>query len=105
MEICEDFLCVAGMSLTCAPSTQCMDAFCDAITGCSETPRPDGTPCNDGEAFTKNDVCSASGTVCSGVVPQCREVKCKKGDFWCELTKILSEVVGKIDKDRKRACL
>ena len=64
-----------------------------------------GPSCDDGDPFTKGDVCSASGTVCSGTVPQCSQVECEEGDFWCELTKMLSEVVGNIDKGRRRPCL
>ena len=82
-----------------------MDSFCDAITGCGQTPHPDGTTCDDGDPLTKGDICSASGTICSGTVPQCSEVVCEDGDFWCELTKMLSEVVGNIDKGRRRPCL
>ena len=103
-ETCQNFSCVAGEALTCATAL-CMDSSCDAITGCEQTPQPNGTSCDDGDPFTKGDVCSASGTVCSGTVPQCLAVVCEDGDFWCELTKMLSEVVGNIDKGRRRPCL
>jgi hypothetical protein len=105
VETCQSFSCVPGTAPTCAAPTQCIDSFCDAATGCGQLPRPDGTSCDDGDPFTVNDVCSASGTLCQGVVGECQEVVCEEGDFWCELTKFLSEIVGEIDSGQARPCL
>ena len=61
----------------CLPFSQCHDVGrCDQLTGiCTNPYKPDGTPCNDGDASTSNDVCTAGH--CAGIIPctsDCRAV-------------------------------
>lgn len=48
---------------------QCNDASCDATLGCVVKPKPDGTGCEDRNACTIEDVCSAG--VCVGAPLDC----------------------------------
>ena len=69
VETCSGYSCVAGFAPTCAEPTQCTDFFCDPASGCSQAPRPDGTPCSDGDATTVGDACV--GGICRGFVAEC----------------------------------
>jgi hypothetical protein len=55
--------------VVCAPADGCHDAaVCDPNTGsCPNTAKPNGTPCNDGNACTQTDTCQ--GGVCTGSNP------------------------------------
>jgi hypothetical protein len=78
-ETCQDFECAAGTAPTCAPSTQCMNSYCDSAFGCQLVPVRDGTGCNDGNPSTVNDTCQ--GGICRGVVPECTaDFHCNDGD-------------------------
>lgn len=61
--------CIAGTPLVCSTSDQCLDPFCDPATGCQVQPKPEGTPCNDGDACSVDDQCT--GGVCGGSVKGC----------------------------------
>ncbi len=55
----------------CTPVDDCHDAACDEQTNqCVQTPRANGTSCDDGNAGTSNDVCQSG--VCQGTAD----------DFW-----------------------
>ncbi len=53
--------------VVCPAGGECATATCDPRTGCGTTSLPDGTPCDDGNVCTTNDVCTA-GT-CAGTAP------------------------------------
>ena len=61
--------CHPGTPLVCTTTNQCLDATCDQVTGCGTTPKPSGTTCDDGDACTKNDVCT--GSACGGLALGC----------------------------------
>eukprot|EP01062_Namystynia_karyoxenos_P013487 TRINITY_DN14864_c0_g1_i1.p1 TRINITY_DN14864_c0_g1~~TRINITY_DN14864_c0_g1_i1.p1 ORF type:complete len:1400 (+),score=173.72 TRINITY_DN14864_c0_g1_i1:65-4264(+) len=62
--------CWAGCSANCsAPAPQCHLPQCDAANEkCTQTPREDNTPCDDGDAETRADVCIDGN--CRGVRPE-----------------------------------
>ena len=83
-----DDKCVAGncigvdrcTGIVCSVQNQCrVVGSCDATTGlCSEgLPKPDGTPCDDGDLRSLNDRCT--GGVCSGK-PICETITCPSND-------------------------
>eukprot|EP01079_Euglenida_sp_SAG-EU17-18_P012452 gene12452-2270_t len=69
-----------------SPTSQCRSPFgiCDSNTGACEYPfEPDGTPCNDFDSSTVNDICLSrtcrgtnlcAGLDCSLYVPPCRQL-------------------------------
>jgi hypothetical protein len=63
--------CLAGTPVTCTALDQCHTAgVCDTTTGnCSNPVAANGTTCNDGNACTKTDVCTAG--VCGGTAYTC----------------------------------
>lgn len=66
---CQEGRCI-GTPLDCSGTDGCHDpGQCDPTTGFCPNPRPDGTPCNDGDLCTANDRCEAS--VCVGVPKDC----------------------------------
>jgi Concanavalin A-like lectin/glucanases superfamily/Beta-propeller repeat len=69
-DVCQNGTCT-GTPKTCTASDQCHDAgTCDPTTGvCSNPPKANGTACNDGNACTTNDVCTAG--VCGGTPKTC----------------------------------
>src|SRR5438552_7354294 len=69
---CKLGVCVGAERIACAAQDPCHDAVCDGATGaCSTPPRPDGTPCDDGNACTRTDTCTAGA--CTGAQPMlCR---------------------------------
>src|SRR5581483_2732512 len=70
-----------GTPLVCAPLDQCHEGgVCNASTGCSNPPKPNGTACDDGDACTENDTCALG--VCGGTtIGACRanQYKCYAG--------------------------
>jgi hypothetical protein len=68
-DACEAGTCTGGTPVVCSAADQCHAAgVCDPATGvCSRSTRPDGTPCDDGNACTQTDACEA-GT-CTGGTP------------------------------------
>jgi len=63
---CSAGRCVGAETTTCPVPGACAVGRCDAALGCVSDRVPDGTPCDDGNACTRNDACSAG--VC-GAVP------------------------------------
>eukprot|EP01061_Rhynchopus_euleeides_P002336 TRINITY_DN1179_c0_g1_i14.p1 TRINITY_DN1179_c0_g1~~TRINITY_DN1179_c0_g1_i14.p1 ORF type:complete len:7328 (+),score=1490.81 TRINITY_DN1179_c0_g1_i14:2229-21986(+) len=66
--------------IVCTPSSLCHAAgVCDATTGkCTIRLNPAGTPCDDNNAQTIDDMCTAKG-VCTGV-ERCKGVVCSSSD-------------------------
>ena len=64
--------CTPGTPKTCAASDQCHNAgTCDPMTGsCSNPAKPNGDPCNDGNACTASDTCQ-TGTCTAGTATTC----------------------------------
>lgn len=81
LETCSGFSCVPGAQLACAAPGPCQQAGCSAGSGCFVSNLPDGTRCDDGNADTVGDQCSAgrcTGTVFSG----CRsDAECSDGNL------------------------
>jgi len=71
--------CVAGTVRDCSSLTDaCGDGACDPETGeCGRVPRPDGTPCDDGDACTAIDACKAGA--CKGSGTACGDLKVSEG--------------------------
>jgi alpha-tubulin suppressor-like RCC1 family protein len=67
-DVCSAGVCRGTNPVTCAPADQChFQGTCDPTTGtCGYAPMFDGTPCNDGNACSVNDVCQAG--LCAGTV-------------------------------------
>ncbi len=60
----------AGTAIECTGADGCHDpGTCDPTTGLCPNPRPDGTPCNDGNLCTTADRCEAS--LCVGTEKDC----------------------------------
>jgi hypothetical protein len=69
-DICQTGVCVGSNPVVCAAIDQCHTAgVCDAVTGCSDPAKPDGTACNDGNACTGTDTCQTG--VCGGIAVAC----------------------------------
>ena len=65
---CVNGIC-SGVTTSCN-ATQCTIATCDAMTmSCGQSPAPNGTACNDGNACTNNDSCG--GGSCAGTPVNC----------------------------------
>lgn len=66
---CASGACVGGPPLACAPLNDCqMSGICDPATGlCAYFLKPDGSPCDDGNACTKNDTCVAGACIKSSI--------------------------------------
>ena len=63
--------CTAVTSVSCASSDACHAAVCEPVTGgCVQTRTPDGTPCDDHDACTQNDICQM-GTCVGGTAVVC----------------------------------
>jgi hypothetical protein len=68
-DVCQADGSCKGTPVVCAASDQChLAGACDPATGvCSNPNKPNGTPCNDGNACTQTDTCQAG--VCTGGNP------------------------------------
>lgn len=65
---------------------------CDPATGlCSNPPRPDGTPCQDGNPATQNDVCRQGE--CAGTWNLCFAVDCRPFDQ-CHVAGVCDPATG-----------
>jgi hypothetical protein len=69
VDACRSGACVGAAPVVCAASDQCHVAgTCDPRSGtCSDPPKPPGSPCDDGNACTRVDVCDAGA--CVGTSP------------------------------------
>ena len=63
--------CTPGDTLSCNDSNPCTDDACDGETGCTFTPNSEA--CDDGNACTAEDLCSA-GVCKGGVAVQCNDL-------------------------------
>lgn len=64
VEVCAGSLCRPGTAPSCGGATACTTAACDATIGCVIRNKADGSSCDDGNASTTADRCSAG--VCAG---------------------------------------
>ncbi|MFO0760369.1 MAG: kelch repeat-containing protein [Byssovorax sp.] len=71
LDSCTAGACTGGMPVTCVPMDECHDAGkCDAATGMCDNPaKADGSQCDDKNACTSTDVCTAG--VCGGAAKEC----------------------------------
>jgi len=91
IDTCQAGSCLGSDPVLCSAADQCHDVgVCDPGTGaCSNPPKTDGAPCNDGNACSKVDTCQ--GGTCSGASPvacaaldQCHDVGvCDPGTGAC----------------------
>ena len=80
VDVCEQGVCRGTTPVVCTRSDSCHDVgLCDPATGvCSDPPKPEATPCDDGKFCTVNDVCMFG--VCTGVARTCAPgVSCNDG--------------------------
>jgi hypothetical protein len=63
---CQEGTCQGAQLVECEPQDAChLAGTCDPATGtCSNPPSPEGSPCDDGNACTRDDTCQAG--ICSG---------------------------------------
>jgi len=94
-DTCQGGVCQGDDPVVCTASDQCHDAgVCDSGTGlCSDPPKTDGTPCDDGEDCSYDDQCT--GGVCDGTDYSCDDFSpCTRdscnGDNTCTHTQILN---------------
>src|SRR3990172_2991476 len=74
VDLCQGGACTGTSPVVCTASDACHVGTCDPGTGaCTDSPAPDGTACDDGDATTCTDVCT-SGTCSGTVVPEPPEV-------------------------------
>jgi hypothetical protein len=64
VEVCAGSRCQAGTAPSCGSGTACTTSACDATLGCVTRNKADGTSCNDGNASTTGDRCTAGA--CAG---------------------------------------
>jgi hypothetical protein len=78
-DACRAGACEGGAPIVCVARDACHEAgTCDPVAGaCSDPPKPDGSPCDDGDARTTSDACTAG--VCAGV-DRCLAVACEARD-------------------------
>ena len=70
-DTCQAGACVAGAPITCGGSDACHAGTCNPATGqCTVVKKPNGSPCDDGNACTQNDVCR-SGMCVAGPTLKC----------------------------------
>src|SRR5437899_1719737 len=64
-DACEAGICVGANPVTCTASDQCHAVgACNPATGvCSNPAKPNGAPCDDGDACTRTDTCAAGACV------------------------------------------
>ena len=71
-DACEAAICRGGTPKLCTPAGTCeLEGVCEPSTGnCTPTPKPDGAPCDDGNACTLLDGCEA-GSCLGGNLKTC----------------------------------
>ncbi|APR88448.1 Thiamin-phosphate pyrophosphorylase [Minicystis rosea] len=76
-DTCQSGVCTGGNPVTCTASDSCHVAgTCNPSTGmCSNPSAPNGTACNDGNACSKNDVCTNGA--CGGTAYACTPTSCQ----------------------------
>jgi hypothetical protein len=64
-DTCQGGVCTTGTPVTCQATDVCHDGVCNPGTGlCGQTPKANGTPCDDGSPGTINSTCQVG--VCTG---------------------------------------
>jgi hypothetical protein len=73
---CQAGACTGGNPVVCAASDSCHDpGTCNPATGiCSDLPKPDGAPCDDGGACTMSDTCQSGACIAGPPLPPPDEV-------------------------------
>jgi cysteine-rich repeat protein len=72
-DVCAAGVCQGGVLTICEASNDCHEASCDPSTGqCSEVTRPNGRFCDDGDACTVSDQCTA-GQCTPGLARVCND--------------------------------
>jgi hypothetical protein len=71
-ETCQAGLCQPGAPLDCNDGNPCTGDSCLPVSGCQQSPSPDGTPCSDGDACNGAETCQ-SATCVSGSPPDCSD--------------------------------
>jgi len=96
IDTCLGGVCVGGNPKSCPTTQPCLLAgVCDPRTGaCVNPPRPNGTPCDDGNACTQIDTCQ--GGVCAGGNP----VECRASDQ-CHLPGTCNPATGRCSNPAK----
>jgi len=96
VDTCLGGVCVGGNPKSCPTSHPCLlTGVCDPRTGaCVNPPRPNGTPCDDGNACTQIDTCQ--GGVCAGGNP----VECRASDQ-CHLPGTCNPATGRCSNPAK----
>lgn len=87
---CQAGACVGGNPVVCSATDACHVAgVCNSTTGSCSTPaKPNGSPCNDGNACTQTDSCQSgfclggNPVVCSSAA-QCQETSCDAATGTC----------------------
>lgn len=78
LESCVNNACVSGTPLLCPSAGTCGLGMCHNVLGCVIQDAPNGTACNDGDAGTNNDMCSAGA--CTGTPVGClSDAECSDG--------------------------
>ncbi len=75
-DACSDGKCLAGTGVDCDDKNPCTNDSCDAMAGCAHG--ANSQPCDDGNACTTGDACSAG--VCKGTAPVCGNGVCDCGE-------------------------
>ena len=84
-ETCQGGACSGGAQRDCTGGAdQCNSGSCDEALGCSTSPLPNGTPCNDNLFCTNGDVC-ADGA-CAGAARDCTAVEDQCNGSTCDET-------------------
>jgi len=90
MDTCTAGLWGAAAPVLCRPADPCMDAVCDESSGaCSQAPRPEAEPCDDGRFCTVNDSCQAGQCVgqprCDAPGNPCVAPSCDEKNRTCDV--------------------
>ncbi len=98
IDTCLGGLCVGGDPKACPAPDQCLLAgTCDPETGACAAfpPRPNGSPCDDGDGCTQSDTCLAG--VCLGTDP----IVCAEDEFACTETRCRDGVCEHVPLDER----
>jgi len=83
-EKCADGKCAGSSPVACDDKNPCTTDACDPKSGCTAAKAADGTSCDDGDACTLTDVCTAGA--CAGAAQSCDDKNpCTKDS--CDKTK------------------
>jgi uncharacterized repeat protein (TIGR01451 family) len=90
---CSADCCLDGGDADCDDSEDCTDDSCDPLLGCVNTPRLNGTTCDDLDACTSGDTCQDGKCIPNEVLlcaaTFCNEGSCDPATGLCEFTPVL----------------